>query len=307
MLIQSQHPTIPIARQCELLGLARSSLYYRPSPEDETNDPLMRLIDEQYTRTPFYGVRRMRHWLGDQGYIVNPKRVGRLMRRMGLEAIYPKPRLSASGKENRKYPYLLGGLTIDRPNQVWATDITYIRMRRGFLYLVAILDWYSRFVVSWELSTTLETEFCLACLEGALSAAQPEIFNSDQGSQFTSDDFTARLLTAGVAISMDGRGRVFDNIFIERLWRSVKYEEVYLNDYEDGWQARERLGSYFDFYNFERPHQSLGYDTPASMYYGEKREEAISNNLSSQWVGARPHPLTATASRTSQKAGCGLP
>ena len=307
MLIQSHHPAISIERQCELLSLARSSLYYHPSCDDAYNDLLMRLIDEQYTRTPFYGVRRMKHWLGGQGHVVNPKRVGRLMRRMGLEAIYPKPRLSASGKDHRKYPYLLGGLTIDHPDQVWATDITYIRMRRGFLYLVAILDWYSRFVVSWELSTTLETEFCLACLEGALSAGRPEIFNSDQGSQFTSDDFTGRLLTAGVAISMDGRGRVFDNIFIERLWRSVKYEEVYLNDYEDVGEARRRLGAYFDFYNFERPHQSLGYDTPAGVYLEEKRGKVVSNNLISQWVGASPHPLTATLSRTPQEVSCGLP
>lgn len=229
----------------------------------------MRLLDEQYTRTPFYGVRRMTACLRQAGHLVNPKRVRRLLREMGLEAIYPKRRLSLGNSAHRVYPYLLRHLEIARPNQVWATDITYIRLARGFAYLVAVMDWFSRYVVSWELSTRLEADFCVSALEEALSIAIPEIFNSDQGSQFTSEEFTNVLKSRGVAISMDGRGRVFDNIFVERLWRSVKYEEVYLKDYEDVVEARENLGSYFEFYNTERVHQSLEYATPTSVYTGE--------------------------------------
>ena len=314
MSIDTKHPRIPLARQCELMGLARSSLYYRPRPnlrDEQYNLLLRRLMDEQYTRTPFYGVRRMRVWLQGQGHCVNDKRVRRLMRAMGLAAIYPRPRLSLSNKAHRKYPYLLSGLEIERPNQVWATDITYIRMRRGFVYLTAIMDWASRFVLSWEVSTTLETEFCLACLERALASRRPEIFNSDQGSQFTSEEFTAMLEGAGVRVSMDGRGRVFDNIFIERLWRSVKYEEVFLRDYESVGEARRRLGAYFDFYNFERPHQSLDYATPARAYFGEgaAREGADINNLLSLGGGGAPSPQTAPAPPPplSQEVMCGLP
>ena len=255
-----------MARQCELLGLPRSSFYYEARPESVYNLALMRLLDEQYVRTPFYGVPRMTAWLRTQGHAVNPKRVRRLLRKMGLEAIYPKRRLSVKNQSHRVYPYLLRGLEISRPGQVWATDITYIRLRRGFAYLVAILDWYSRYVVAWDLSLSLEAEFCVSTLERALDTSKPEIFNSDQGSQFTSETFTKRLESAGVSISMDGRGRVFDNIFVERLWRSVKYEEVYLKDYCDVREAREGLGRYFRFYNEERLHQSLGYRTPAVVY-----------------------------------------
>jgi putative transposase len=282
MLIETDHPGLSVARQCELLDLPRSSLYYRPWRDETYNEELMRLIDEQYTRTPFYGIRKMRLWLAGQGHEVNLKRVQRLMRRLGLEAIYPKPRLSAGGPENRVYPYLLRGVRIDHSDQVWATDITYIRMRRGFLYLVAIMDWHSRYVLSWELSPNLETDFCVTCLERALEASRPAIFNSDQGAQFTSAAFTQRLEAAGVAISMDGRGRFWDNIFIERLWRSVKYEEVYLHDYEDGQQARERLEWYFPFYNHERPHQSLEYATPARLYSAGSRntKEVLNTNQS---------------------------
>ena len=231
----------------------------------------MRLIDEQYTRTPFYGVRKLTHWLGRVGHLVNPKRVRRLMRQMGLEAIYPKPHLSNPGVGHRIYPYLLRGLDIVRPNQVWATDITYIRMRQGFVYLVAIMDWFSRYVVSWEVSITLEVSFCLASLDWALCSARPEIFNSDQGSQFTSEVFTRRLETVGILISMDGRGRAIDNVFVERLWRSVKYEEVYLKDYADLPEAIDNLRTYFRFYNQERPHQSLEYRTPRAVYFGRSK------------------------------------
>ena len=314
MSVDAKHSRIAIARQCELLGLARSSLYYGPRPnlrEEEYNLLLMRLMDEQYTRTPFYGVRRMRVWLKGRGHHVNDKRVRRLMRAMGLAAIYPKPRLSLSNKAHRKYPYLLTGVDIERPNQVWATDITYIRMRRGFVYLTAIMDWASRYVLSWEVSTTLETEFCLACLERALASCRPEIFNSDQGSQFTSEEFTGMLEVAGVRISMDGRGRVFDNIFIERLWRSVKYEEVYLRDYESVSAARRRLGAYFEFYNFERPHQSLDYATPASVYFGAGgvRQSVCTNNLLSLERGGTPSIQTALSppSPQAQEVMSGLP
>ena len=261
-------------RQCELLGLARSSLYYRPAGQSELNLALMRLIDEQFTRRPIYGVPRMTAWLRGQGHGVHPKRVRRLMRLMGLEAIYPKPRLSRPADGHRRYPYLLRGLAIERPDQVWATDITYVRMARGFVYLVAIMDWASRYVLAWEVSITLETAFCLEALERALGRGRPEMFNSDQGSQFTSEAFTRRLETAGVAISMDGRGRCFDNIFVERLWRSVKYEEVYLHDYRDVWEAIERLGAYFVFYNEERPHQALGWRTPAQAYFDSGETKA---------------------------------
>lgn len=250
-----------------MLGVSRSAVYYEPAGETALNIELMRLIDEQYTKTPFYGSRRTTAWLIRQGHSVNRKRVQRLMRLMRIEAIYQKPRTSIPNEGHKVYPYLLRGMSIVRPNQVWATDITYIRMRCGFLYLVAILDWYSRHVISWALSNSLERTFCVEALEAALDIATPEIFNSDQGCQFTSTDFTDVLLDSGVQISMDGRGRCFDNIFIERLWRSVKYEEVYLKDYEDGADAHRNLEHYFTFYNEERLHQSLGYRTPAEVHY----------------------------------------
>ena len=229
----------------------------------------MRLLDEQYIKTPFYGVRRFTDWLCDQGYAVGFKRVRRLMRTLGIEAIYPKPRLSRPAPQHRIYPYLLRELEIEHPNQVWCADITYIRMRRGFAYLVAVMDWFSRYVLSWRLSNTLDAAFCIDALDEALEAGAPEIFNTDQGSQFTGHDFTGRLDKAEVRISMDGRGRCFDNIFIERLWRSVKYEEVYLYDYADLHEAEVRLGRYFDFYNHERRHQGLGGATPHLVHAGE--------------------------------------
>ncbi len=270
-MIEPINTEIPIYRQCELLGLSRSSYYYESAGESEYNLELMRLIDEQYTKTPFYGTRRMTAWLRRQGYKVNRKRVQRLMRLMGIEAIYPKKRLSVTSNENKKYSYLLSGLIIKEPDHVWSTDITYIRMSRGFLYLVAIIDWYSRYVLAWELSNTLEAGFCLEALQEALKISRPEIFNSDQGSQFTSKEFTGRLEEEGIRISMDGRGRVFDNIFIERLWRTLKYEEVYIHSYKTVKEARESLGRYFRFYNTERLHESLGYRTPDEIYFGRSK------------------------------------
>ncbi len=275
-MIQPAHPELSIVRQCELLALARSSYYYQGASESEENLHLMRLLDEQYTRAPFYGIGRMTAWLRSQGYGVNHKRVERLMQVMGIEAIYPKPRLSRAGVQVQRYPYLLRNVSIERVNQVWSTDITYIRLQHGFLYLVAILDWYSRFVVAWQTSITLDTSFCLEALEQALRRATPEIFNSDQGVQFTSAEFTNRLKSAEVCISWDGRGRAFDNIFVERLWRSVKYEEVYLKDYQTVAEAVSNLSAYFTFYNHERLHQALGYQTPAQVYTGKLDQLATS-------------------------------
>lgn len=273
-MIEPAYESISIARQCELVGLARSSYYYQGAGESAENLQLMRLVDEQYTRTPFYGIKRMTAWLETQGYTVNHKRVARLMHLRGLEAIYPKPHLSLPGSTLQKYPYLLRGLSIERVNQVWSTDITYIRLQRGFLYLVAILDWFSRYVLSWSVSITLDSRFCLEALDAALAIAQPEIFNSDQGVQFTSTEFTRRLQSAGIRISWDGRGRALDNIFVERLWRSVKYEEVYLKDYQSVPEAINGLKQYFAFYNQERLHQALEYQTPAAVHWGK---EAVSH------------------------------
>jgi putative transposase len=266
---------ITIARQCELLEVNRASFYYRARPESEENLRLMRLIDEQYLRTPFYGVQRMAATLSKPDAPVNPKRVRRLMRLMGLEAIYPKPRLSQANPQHKVYPYLLKGMCINRPDQVWSTDITYIRMARGFIYLVAVMDWFSRYVLSWSVSISLDVAFCCEALELALKRAKPEIFNTDQGSQFTSLDFTGILKREGIEISMDGRGRVFDNIFIERLWRSVKYEEVFLKDYQSVRDAIAGLRAYFSFYNDERPHQALDYRTPQQLYFAYSKEPAL--------------------------------
>jgi putative transposase len=265
--IEGEHPRLSVARQCELLGLARSSFYYQAAPESPENLLYLRLLDEEYTRHPFYGVPKMTFWLQQQGYEVGPKRVRRLLRQLGLMAVYPKPHLSQNPLEHRRFPYLLCDLRIDRPNHVWSADITYIRLRAGFVYLVAILDWYSRYVLAWELSISLEVGFCLAALERALAIQRPDIFNTDQGVQFTSAQFQAPLLAAQVQLSMDGRGRVFDNIFVERLWRSVKYEEVYLKDYADVPDAQRGLREYFPFYNRQRFHQSLDYRTPHDVYF----------------------------------------
>jgi putative transposase len=267
-LIEPDHPQISIARQCELVGLARSSFYYCSQGESAENLHLMRLLDEQYTQTPYYGIRRMTAWLRSQGYQVNHKRVVRLLHTMGLETVYPKPRLSQPHPTHRVYPYLLRGVPITRVNQVWSTDITYIRLHGGFVYLVAVMDWFSRYVLSWALSITMDVSFCLEALEQALGVATPDIFNSDQGAQFTSLEFTGRLETAGIQISMDGRGRALDNVFVERLWRTVKYEEVYLKDYETPREAMQGLAQFFVRYNGLRQHQALGYQTPAAVYFG---------------------------------------
>jgi putative transposase len=275
LLVETQNPDISQRRQCQLLGLNRAGLYYQAAEESPENLQLMRLLDEQYTRFPFYGVLKMTQWLQSQQYQVNPKRVRRLLRKMGLMAIYPKPNLSRAAIGHKVYPYLLRGVHIERVNQVWSTDITYVRLSKGFVYLVAIIDWFSRYVLSWELSVSLDTAFCMSALEKALQSQRPEIFNSDQGSQFTSIEFTGRLFKEGIEISMDGRGRALDNIFVERLWRSVKYEEVYLKDYQSVKEALKGLGSYFEFYNHERLHQSLGYQTPEAVYRQGQKPAAV--------------------------------
>jgi putative transposase len=257
---------LSVRRQCELLGLNRSSLYYEPAGETPEDLRLMRSIDERYTACPFYGSRRMTIWLTERGEEVSRKRVRRLMRLMGLEAIYPKPRLSLAGKGHRIYPYLLRGVKVARRDQVWSSDITYVPMASGFMYLAAVIDWFSRYVVAWRLSNTLDGSFCLEMLEEALRGGKPEVFNTDQGVQFTAAAFTGRLESAGVAVSMDGRGRALDNVFVERLWRTVKYEDIYIRGYEAVPELHRGLGRYFGFYNDERPHQSLGYRTPSAVY-----------------------------------------
>lgn len=260
---------LTLIRQCELAGVTRATVYARrkePQP-DEGDLLLCRLIDEEYTRHPFYGSRRMVIYLKTQGYVVNRKRVQRLMRMMGLAGMSPGPNTSAKHPEHKIYPYLLRGVDVIRPNQVWSTDITYIRLSKGFAYLVAIMDWYSRRVLSWRISNSMDASFCVDCLEDALRLhGQPEIFNTDQGSQFTSDAFTGVLLRKNIAISMDGRGRALDNIFVERLWRSVKHEDIYLKGYGSMPELTLGLANYFAYYNGERPHQSLGYCTPNTVY-----------------------------------------
>jgi putative transposase len=268
-MIARDRADLSVRRQCALLGLARSGVYREPAAPDAEELALMRWIDEQHLATPFYGSRRMTAGLRQAGHQVNRKRVQRLMRLMGLEALGPKPKTSRPSAQHRIYPYLLRGLTIDRPNQVWATDITYIPMARGFLYLVAVIDWYSRYVLAWRLSNTMDTSFCLDALEDALRKGRPEIFNTDQGAQFTSTAFTDKLETAGVRISMDGCGRWLDNVFVERLWRSLKYEEVHLKAYANGLEARIGIGQWVRFYNERRPHQALGYKTPAATWAAE--------------------------------------
>lgn len=264
-LIDKENRDISLCRQAELLGISRSSIYYEPRINKE-NLLLTKQIDEIYTAYPFYGSRKIKHELERRGHCVGRERVQKLMRKMGIVAIYPKRKTSQSNPAHKIYPYLLKGLNIERVDQVWCTDITYIKMRRGWAYLVAVMDWYSRYVLSWNLSTTMETHFCVKALKDALRVSRPEIFNSDQGSQFTSKEFTNVLLNNDIKISMDGRGRVFDNIFIERLWRSLKYEEVYIHDYETIGVARKRISAYFDLYDNERLHEALGYVPPVEIY-----------------------------------------
>ena len=268
--IDAEHPQLSIARQCELIGLPRAS-YYREVrfSESQENLELMRLIDGEYMRHPFYGSRKMRDYLHRQGYFVNRKRVQRLMRKMGLVSIAPKPNTSRKAADNKVYPYRLRGLEINRANQVWCSDLTYIRLEGGFAYLTVVMDWYSRYVLSWEVSVTMEEHFCVNALESALRRHErPQIFNTDQGSQYTGKAFTGVLKNYNITISMDGKGRAMDNIMVERLWRSVKYEKVYLREYLSVAELIEALKEYFTFYNNERPHQSLDRKTPAEVYWG---------------------------------------
>lgn len=276
-MIEPGHPDLSVGKQCALLSISRSSFYYTPKGETEMNLALMRLIDEQFLETPFYGVRQMTWHLRAEGHLVNEKRVRRLMRLMGLMGlmpVYQRPRTSIKARSHKTYPYLLRGLAVDRPNQVWCADVTYIPMRRGFLYLVAIMDWATRKVLAWRLSNTLEAEFCVEALNEALIRfGSPGIMNTDQGSQFTSWGWTSRLKQAGVKISMDGKGRFLDNIFVERLWRSLKYECVYLHAWSGGREARAGIGQWMEFYNQRRPHSALGGRTPHAVYWSEKDQE----------------------------------
>jgi putative transposase len=266
-MIEPDHPVLSVVRQCDLVSISRSGFYYLPAGETPFNLEVMRLIDAQFLETPWYGSRQMARHLRRAGYEVGRKRVRRLMALMGLAPIYQRPRTTVPHPEHRIYPYLLRDLTIDRPNQVWCADISYIPMRRGFLYLVAIMDWFTRKVLAWRLSNTMDVEFCIEALEGALARfGRPEIFNTDQGSQFTSPRFTGILQAAGIRVSMDGRGRWLDNVFIERLWRSLKYECVYLHAFETGSDLRNGLSCWINYYNGERPHSALGGITPNQMY-----------------------------------------
>jgi len=266
-MINSEHK-LPLSRQAELLEISRSTIYYRPRPISDVDLMLMRRIDELHLNYPFAGSRMLRDMLSQQGLEVGRRHVRALMRRMGIEALYRRPNSSKPAPGEKIYPYLLRGLPVRRPNQVWAMDITYVPMSRGFVYLAAVLDWFSRRVLSWRLSNTMDTSFCIEALEEALSRhGKPEIFNTDQGSQFTSEAFTERLKEEGVQISMDGKGRWCDNVFVERLWRSLKYEHVYLHAYESVGEARRKIGSYFEFYNSRRPHSSLGAQTPDQVYF----------------------------------------
>jgi putative transposase len=266
-MIEPDHPVLSVVRQCDLVSISRSGFYYLPAGETPFNLEVMRLIDAQFLETPWYGSRQMARYLRRAGYEVGRKRVRRLMALMGLAPIYQRPRTTVPHPEHRIYPYLLRDLTIDRPNQVWCADISYIPMRRGFLYLVAIMDWFTRKVLAWRLSNTMDVEFCIEALEGALARfGRPEIFNTDQGSQFTSPRFTGILQAAGMRVSMDGRGRWLDNVFIERLWRSLKYECVYLHAFETGSDLRNGLSCWINYYNGERPHSALGGITPNEMY-----------------------------------------
>jgi putative transposase len=277
-LVEVEHPQLSVQKQCQLLGVNRSSYYYQPKEISEEELTLLRLLDEQYMKTPFYGSRKFTVFLRSQGYEVNRKRVIRLMRQLGLQAIYPKRRTTIVNPEHRVYPYLLRDLSIERANHVWCTDITYLPIGKGHFYLVAIMDWYSRRVLGWKISNTMDVEFCKRALEEALlNYGTPEIFNSDQGSQFTSKEFTEHLQKEKVKISMDGRGRCYDNIFIERLWRSLKYELIYIQEFVDGKELTEEVNKWFNWYNKERPHQALDYQTPDEVYH---RSLTMTRNLS---------------------------
>ena len=267
VMIDPGHLVLSLREQCRLLSLPRASWYYTAVPADAETMVLMQAIDRQYTKTPFYGIRKMTLAMREQGMQVNHKRISRLMHVMGIHAIYAEPKLSIPGQNHRIYPYLLKDISITAPNQVWSTDITYLPMTRGFMYCVAVIDWYSRYVLAWDISNTQDASFCVKVLEKALQVNHPVIFNTDQGSQFTSEQFTQRLMEANVLISMDGRGRALDNVFIERLWRSLKYEDVYIHNYSQPCALHDGLEKYFDFYNHQRYHQALEYHTPADIYF----------------------------------------
>jgi len=268
-MLDQEHGDLSLRRQCKLFGISRSSAYYKPRPLKAEDLEIMRIIDEQYLKTPTYGSRTMRNHLRRLGYKINRKRVQRLMRKMGIEAIYPRPKTSKAHPEHRIYPYLLKGVEINEPNMVWAADITYIPMRRGFMYLVVVMDWYSRKVLSWRVSNTLDADFCVSALEEAIGRyGVPEIFNTDQGAQFTGSKFIKVLKLNNIRISMDGRGRAYDNIFVERLWWTVKYHYVYLHEFENGLELRKGLAGFFQLYNKERPHQTFDIKTPDEVYYG---------------------------------------
>jgi putative transposase len=287
-------PSLSVARQCKLLDISRSGLYYQPTRVSDEDLSLMKLIDCQYMVTPFYGTRKMAVWLKSKHHNVNRKHVRRLMQLMGLKAIYRRPRTSPPGPGNKIYPYLLDGMKITRPNQVWCADITYIPMAHGFMYLVVIMDWYSRYVLAWRLSNTLDADFCVEALEEALSKGRPDVFNTDQGSQFTGKAFTGLLEKHGIKISNDSKGSYRDNLFIERLWRTVKYEEVYLKAYQNGKDARIGISDYFHFYNTARPHQALGYRTPGDVFTSipfEEPEKGVIESLTTSTIDAAGHYL----------------
>jgi putative transposase len=299
-LVDHDDPALSVVAQCRLLKVARSTLYYQPAPVSPDDLAVMRRMDELYLAYPFYGSRRMAAVLRREGWAANRKRVRRLMRLMGLQAIYQKPNTSRQHPEHLVYPYLLRGLSIDRPNQVWCADITYIPMAKGFVYLVAVMDWFSRRVLAWRVSITMETDFCVEALREAMERyGQPEIFNTDQGAQFTSSDFVGELAGHGVRISMDGRGRYLDNIFIERLWRSLKYEEVFIKAYGAVIEARGSIGKWLGFYNDERPHQALGYRTPREIYEGKACEHV--DNASASLRDASPLPTCSQAHRQEKE------
>ena len=276
-MIETNNPKISLRQQCSLVGLSRATYYWQPAAESELNLKLMRMIDQEYTRTPFYGSRKITVRLNQQLLEkVNRKRVVRLMREMGLQAIYPHKKSSNPDPQHKKYPYLLCNIKVSHPEQVWAADLTYIPLRHGFMYLTAIMDWYSRFVIAWQLSNTLDGLFCLETLQSALQQGKPEIFNTDQGAQFTAQAFTSELEAAGVLVSMDGRGRAYDNIFVERLWRTIKYEDIYIKGYASVIELQKGLEDYLWLYNYERPHQGLGYQTPAEIYNMRRESAGIS-------------------------------
>lgn len=301
--VERDHPQLSVEKQCALLAINRSSFYYKPAPSPQDDVTLMNEIMDIWQKRPFYGYRKIHATLRRADWLVNRKRVQRLMREMGLKAIYPEPKTSIGNKQNKVYPYLLNGLAVIRPNQVWATDITYIKLTSGFVYLIAIIDLYSRYIVSWRLSTSLDTDFCLDALTGALEHAKPEIFNTDQGCQFTSEPWTNMLKDNAIFISMTGVGRCKDNIRCERLWRSVKYEEVFLQAYESVAGARAGLKSYIEFYNQERVHQSLDYKTPAEMYFAPQTQADPACGFVDNFPGAtlEKFPTTPQAQQLQQE------